>query len=123
MHEDVLDLVGLLDADADAGAVDARLDQHALALIARHVQRVQGQLRGRPRLDLGHVVPLRRLGGEVGERERGGERGAHAGEVGAERLGLARGEGGSQSRDGGCRWRGRGNEPSRLRRAFVEGID
>lgn len=65
VNQDALDLVGLLDADADADAVHARLDEHALILVPRHRQRVQQYLRRRLRLDLRHVVPLRRLRCEV----------------------------------------------------------
>lgn len=40
VHEDVLDLIGLLDLDADADAVDARFDEDLLIVVSRHGQRV-----------------------------------------------------------------------------------
>ena len=43
MAQDGLDLVGLLDADADAGRVDRGLDQTLLGLIARDLDRIQQQ--------------------------------------------------------------------------------
>lgn len=39
MNQDGLDLVGLLDLDADANTVDARLDEDLLVLVARNDQR------------------------------------------------------------------------------------
>src|SRR6266566_10132010 len=44
VDEDVLDLVGLLDLDADANAVNAGLDQDQLVLVARDGQRRQEHL-------------------------------------------------------------------------------
>lgn len=88
MHQDALDLIGLLDLDADAHAVHARFDQHLFVLVPRHRQRVQQHFVRASGFDLRYVVPFRRLRGEVGEGEGGGEGGAHALEVGAEGLGL-----------------------------------
>lgn len=93
VHEDVLDLVGLLDLDADAHAVDAGLDEHALVLVARDGQRRQQDLGGGAGLDLGHVVALGGLGGEVGEAERRGQGAPDGLEVGPEGLGLFGGRG------------------------------
>jgi hypothetical protein len=38
VDQDMLDLVGLLDLDADSYAVDARLDEDPLVLVARNGQ-------------------------------------------------------------------------------------
>jgi hypothetical protein len=54
----MLNLIRLLDLDADAYAVDAWLDKHPLVLVARNRQRGQEDFRGRLRLDLGNVVTL-----------------------------------------------------------------
>lgn len=39
VDEDILNLVGLLDLDADAHTVDTRLDEDLLVLVARNYQR------------------------------------------------------------------------------------
>ena len=54
----MLYLIGLLDLDADADAVDARLDENPLVLISGNRQRVQDNFWGRFRLDLGDDVSL-----------------------------------------------------------------
>ena len=54
----MLDLIRLLDLDADADTVDARLDEDPLVLISGNRQRVQDDFRGGFCLDLGDNVPL-----------------------------------------------------------------
>lgn len=71
MYQDVLDLVSLLDLDADAHAVDAGLDEDALVLVARNRQGRQEDLGGRPGFDFGDIVSLGGLGCEVGQAEGG----------------------------------------------------
>lgn len=71
VYQDVLDLVSLLDLEADAHAVDAGLDQDALVLVARNGQGRQEDLGRRAGLDLGDVMPLGGLGCEVGQAEGG----------------------------------------------------
>ena len=88
MHQNILNLVSLLNPDAHAHRVHARLDKHALVLVSRHRHGRQHDLGRAPRLNLGDIVPFGDLRGEVGEAEGGGEGAAHALEVGAERLGL-----------------------------------
>ena len=88
VHEYVLDLVRLLDLDGDSDAVDRGLDQDPLVLVAGHHQGGQHDLGGGRGLDLGDIVALGCLGGEIGEAEGGRERAADALEVGAERLRL-----------------------------------
>lgn len=61
VHEDFLDLIGLLDPDADAHAVDARLDEDALIIVAGDDDVVEQHFRGGPGLYLGHIVTLCRL--------------------------------------------------------------
>jgi hypothetical protein len=88
VHQNVLDLVGLLDLDADAYAVDARLDQDSLVLVARDRQRRQQDLGRCARLDLGDIVSLSCLRCEVGEAEGRRQTAAYSLEVRAERLRL-----------------------------------
>ena len=88
MDKDLLDFVGLLDFDADADAVDARLDEDTLILVARNGQRGQEDLGRCASLNLGDIVSLSSLGSEVGEAEGGRETAAHSLEVGAEGLRL-----------------------------------
>ena len=66
----MLNLIGLLDLDADAHGVDARLDQDALVFVARNRQWGQEDLRRCLGFDLGDIVPLGGLRGEVGQRQR-----------------------------------------------------
>lgn len=63
----MLDLIGLLDLDADAHRVYAGLDEDALVLVARNRQWREEDLGGGLGLDLGDIVALGVLGGEVGE--------------------------------------------------------
>lgn len=88
VDKDLLDFVGLLDFDADADAVDARLDEDTLILVARNGQRGQEDLGRCASLNLGDIVSLSSLGSEVGEAEGGRETAAHSLEVGAEGLRL-----------------------------------
>ena len=66
MHKNMLNLIGLLDLDADADAVDRRLDQHLLVLITRYHQWVQQHFGRRLSLYLGYVMAFGGLRGEVG---------------------------------------------------------
>lgn len=88
VDEDVLNLVGLLDLDADAHRVDARLDEDPLVLVAGHRQGRQEDLGRCLGLDLGDIVPLGRLGGKVGERQRGRQAAPNALQVRPKRLRL-----------------------------------
>lgn len=81
MHEDMLNLICLFDADAHSDAVHARLDQHSLLLVPRDGERIEDQLGGCLSFNFGDIVPLGGLRGEVGEGEGGGEGAAHTGEV------------------------------------------
>lgn len=71
VYQDVLDLVSLLDLEADAHAVDAGLDEDALVLVTRNRQGRQKDLWRRPGLDFGDIVSLGGLGCEVGQAEGG----------------------------------------------------
>jgi hypothetical protein len=44
VHENILDLVGLLDLDRDADRVDGGFDEHTLVFVPGHGQRVQKHL-------------------------------------------------------------------------------
>jgi len=81
MHQDILNLIRLLDLNADAHAIDGRLDEHAFVLVARDGQGVQEDFRGGLGFDFGYVVPFGGLGCKIGEAEGGGEGGPHALEV------------------------------------------
>jgi hypothetical protein len=80
----MLDLVGLLDLDADSYAVDAGLNEHSLVLVAGNRQRRQQHLGGCPGFDLGDIVALGGLRCEVGEAEGGCQAAPDSLEVGAE---------------------------------------
>lgn len=67
VDQDMLDFVRLLDLDAYPHAVDARLDEHPLVLVASNGQRREEDFRGCPGLDLRDIVTLSALRGEVGE--------------------------------------------------------
>jgi hypothetical protein len=84
VDQDVLNLVGLLDLDADSYAVDAGLNEHALVLVAGNCQRRQQDLGRCPSLDLGDIVALGGLRCEVGEAEGGSQATPDSLEVGAE---------------------------------------
>lgn len=88
VDQNVLNLVGLLDLDADADRVDAGLDEDALVLVAGNRQRRQEHLGRRLGLDLGDIVPFSRLRGKVGQREGRRQTAPDALEVRAEGLRL-----------------------------------
>lgn len=54
----MLDLIGLLDLDADPYAVDARLDEDPLVLVAGDRDRHEEHFGGCPGLDFRDIVPL-----------------------------------------------------------------
>lgn len=61
----MLNLISLLDFDANADTVDTGLDQNSFILISRHSQRIQKDLRGGLRFNFWDIVPFRRLRREV----------------------------------------------------------
>lgn len=61
----MLNLIGLLNLNADADAVDTRLDEHTLVLVAGNCKGVQQHFWRCLRFDFWDIVPLRRLGCEV----------------------------------------------------------
>lgn len=69
MYQNVLNLVGLLDLDANADRVDAWLDQDPLVFVARNGERGEEDLGRRLCLNFGNIVSFGGLGGEVGEGE------------------------------------------------------
>jgi hypothetical protein len=58
VNKDILDLVRLLDPDADADAVHAGLNKDLLVLVARNGKRVEQELRRRLGFYLRDIVPL-----------------------------------------------------------------
>lgn len=84
VDQDVLDLVGLLDLDGHADGVYAGLDEDPLVLVSGNGQGRKEDLGGGLSFDLGHVVSLGRLGGEIGERQRRRQAAPDCLEVGAE---------------------------------------
>ncbi len=90
MHQNLLNIIRLLNLDANPYTVDARLDQDPLILISCDNERIQQDFGGRLSFDFGDIVSFRGLRGEVGEAEGGGEGGAHALQVGSEGLRLSR---------------------------------
>lgn len=82
MHQNILNLVRLLDLDTDAHTVHARLDQDSLIFVSGNYERSEEDLRRGLRFDFWDVVPLGGLGCEVGEAEGGCQRGADALQVG-----------------------------------------
>ena len=72
VHQYVLDLVGLLDFYAKPYAVDTRLNEYALVFISGYSQRIKEELGRCGSFNLGYIVALRHLRGEVREGEGGG---------------------------------------------------
>ena len=68
VHQDMLDLVRLLDLDTDPYAINAWFDKDTFVLVACDGQRVQDHLRRGFGFDLGDIVPFRGLRGEIGQR-------------------------------------------------------
>lgn len=89
VDQDMLNLIGLLDLDADTDGVDAGLNQDTLVLVARNGQGLQQDLGRRLGLNLWNIVSLGGLGSKVGECERGGQAAAYALQVGSEGLRLS----------------------------------
>lgn len=90
MDQNMLNLIGLLDLDADADGVDARLDKNSLVLVTRDGQRRKKDLWRCLGLNFGNVVSLGCLRGEVGECKRCGQAAPHTLQVWPQGLGLQR---------------------------------
>jgi hypothetical protein len=58
MHQDMLNLVRLLDLDADAHTVDARFDEDTLVFVSRHGKGVEEDFGRRPCFYLWDIVSL-----------------------------------------------------------------
>lgn len=67
--QNLLNLIGLLDLNANTHTVHGRLDQHVLVLVATHRQWHQHSLGRVSCLDLGDVVPLNDLRAKVLQRQ------------------------------------------------------
>ena len=90
--QDLLDLVGLLHGDRHSDGVHGRLYQATLLRGSADGYGVEEELLAGAGLDLGLVVPLDCLGGEVADADGSVEGGTDAVQVGAEGVGLG-GEG------------------------------
>ena len=66
VDQDMLNLIGLLDLNADAHGVNAGLDQNSLVLVSRNRQRRQKNFRRGLGFDLGDIVSFGGLRCEVG---------------------------------------------------------
>lgn len=84
----MLNLVGLLDLNANADGVDTGLDEDSFVFVSRNVQRRKEDFGRCLGLNLGDVVTLDGLRGKVGQRQRGREAAAYALQVRAEGLRL-----------------------------------
>ena len=84
VDKDMLNLVGLLDLDGHADGVYTGFDEDPLVLVSGNGQGRQENLRGRLGFNLGHVVSLGCLGGEIGQRQRRCQAAPDCLEVGAE---------------------------------------
>lgn len=73
MNQNVLNLVGLFDLDADSYAIDAGLNENSLIFVASHSQGVENDLGGGFGFNLGHIVSFGRLRGKIGQRESSGQ--------------------------------------------------
>lgn len=67
MYENVLNLICLLYPYADSHTIDGRLNKYALFLISGNGKWVQQHFGGGLGFDLGNIVSLGGLGGEVGQ--------------------------------------------------------
>ena len=81
MNKNRFNLVGLLDLDADADRVDARLDQDSLVLVTRNHKGGEDDLGGGLGFDLGDVMAFGGLGSKVGQGQGGSQAASHALEV------------------------------------------
>lgn len=88
MYQDILDLVRLLDLDADAHGVDGWFDEDALVFVTRNGEGCQQDFRARPSLDLWYIVTFGGLRCEVGQAEGGGQTATDSLEVWSEGLRL-----------------------------------
>lgn len=88
VNQDILDLVRLLDANADAHTVHAGLNENPLILIASHCQWVQKHFGGTGSFNFRHVMSLGSLGCEIGYGQSGCQGRANTLEVRPKRLRL-----------------------------------
>ena len=88
MDQYVLDLVCLLDLNADSDGVDARLDKDSLVLVSGDGQWGQQHLWRCLGFYFGNIVSFGCLGCEVGQRECSSQATAHALQIWPQRLGL-----------------------------------
>ena len=73
VHQDVLNLIRLLDFDADSDGINAGFNQHLLVFISGNDQWIEDDLRRAISLNLWDIVSFRGLRCEVAERDCRGE--------------------------------------------------
>lgn len=78
MNKNILNIIRLLDFDANSHAVYAGLDQHPLVFVSRNRYWVEEDFRRGLRLDLRDIMSFGGLGCEVREAEGGCQGGADA---------------------------------------------
>ena len=83
VHQNVLNLIRLLDLDAHPSAVHTGLDEHLLVLVSGDCERVEEDLGRAGGFNFGDIMPLGGLRGKIREGEGGCEGGADALEVGS----------------------------------------
>lgn len=90
MYKYILNLVRLLDLDADAYGVYGWLDEDSFVFIASDGEGCQQDFWARSSLDFWHIVTFGGLRCEVGQAEGGGQTAAYGLEVRSEGLRLER---------------------------------
>lgn len=70
VHQDMLDLICLLDPNAHTHAVDRWLNEDLLVLVAGDCEWIEQHFWGRCGFDLGNIMSLGGLGGEICKGER-----------------------------------------------------
>jgi hypothetical protein len=68
VHQYLLNLIGLLYADAHTHRVDRGLDEDTFILVAGNSQRIEKRFGGACGFNLGDIVTFGSLAGKVGER-------------------------------------------------------
>lgn len=84
--QNLLNLIGLLDSDADSDRVDGAFDQNLLLVITADDYRLEEQLFTAPHFHLWLVVSLHHLRGEILQAEGGLQCGTHSVEIRAQRC-------------------------------------
>lgn len=84
----MFNLVRLFNPNADTDTVHTRFDEDFLIFVTRDGKRVEKEFRRALGLNFRYIMSLGRLGSEVRNSKRGGERGSDALEIWTQRLRL-----------------------------------